>query len=52
VGKEFVVNKLISLCDKEAKMLLEDISLNKISSENLQEVNNEPYTHFRFWNKH
>jgi len=49
VGKEFIVNKLISLCDKEAKKLLEDRSLNKISNKNLQEVNNEPYTHFGFW---
>jgi hypothetical protein len=51
VGKEFIVNKLISLSDKEAKILLEDISLNKISNQNLQEVNNEPYTHFRLWNR-
>jgi hypothetical protein len=51
VGKEFLVNKLIALCEKEAKILLEDISLNKISNENLQEVISEPYTHFRLWNK-
>ena len=52
VGKEFILNKLISLCEKEAKKLIEDISLDKISNENLHEVKNEPYTHIRFWNRH
>lgn len=50
VGKEFLVNKLISECDKAANMLIDDISTNKITNENLQEINGEPYTHFRFWN--
>ncbi len=50
VGKEYLANKLISLCEKDATKLLRDIILNKVSNENLHEVNNEPYTHFRFWN--
>lgn len=49
-GKEYLANKLISLCDKEATKLLEEIMSNKISNENLHEVNDEPYTHFRLWN--
>lgn len=50
VGKEYLANKLISLCDKEATKLLEDIALNNVSNENLHKINDEPYTHFRFWN--
>lgn len=49
-GKEYLANKLISLCDKDATKLLEGIMQNKVSNENLHEVINEPYTHFRFWN--
>jgi hypothetical protein len=51
VGKEFLENQLISVCDKEAEMLLEAVSKGKFSDGNLQEMKNEPYTHFRFWNK-
>ena len=50
VGKEYLVNKLISLCENDATKLLEDIILNKVSDENLNKMDNEPYTHFRFWN--
>jgi hypothetical protein len=51
VGKEYLANKLISLCDKEATKLLESIMLNKVSNDNLREVFGEPYTHFRLWNR-
>lgn len=50
VGKEYLANKLISLYDKDATKLLEDIMLNKVTNENLHKVTNEPYTHFRLWN--
>jgi SEC-C motif-containing protein len=49
VGKEYLANKLISLCDKEATKLLESILSDKVTNDNLHQVSNEPYTHFRFW---
>jgi len=50
VGKrEFFVNHLIALCEDMAKSLLARI-LRESSSTNLEEVSNEPYTHFRVWN--
>ncbi|MDM8566189.1 SEC-C domain-containing protein [Candidatus Halobeggiatoa sp. HSG11] len=51
VGKEYLANMLISLCDKEATKLLENILSNKVTNDNLHEESNEPYTHFRFWNR-
>ncbi len=49
VGKEYIINKLISLCDKEARILLENILSNKVPNDNLNEVSDNPYTHFRLW---
>lgn len=51
IGKEYLANRLISLCDKEATKLLENILSNKVANDNLHEVSNESYTHFRFWNR-
>ncbi len=51
VGKrEYLVNRLIATSEKMAKFLLRNISQNKMSDAGLEEVSNEPYTHFRFWN--
>ena len=51
VGKtEFLVNRLIALCEDMAKSLLAQILLNEAADTHPGEVNNEPYTHFRLWN--
>ena len=49
-GREYLPNKLISLCDKEAKELINYIQANPEDTSNLMTVNNLPYTHFRMWN--
>lgn len=50
VGKgEFLVNHLISMSEDMAKSLLARILLNEDPDTNIQEVNNEPYTHFKMW---
>lgn len=50
VGKEYLANKLILLCENEVNKLLSEIILGKVANDNLQEVKNEPYTHIRIWN--
>jgi len=47
--KEFLVNHLISLSEDMAKSLLTRILLNEDPDTQMEEVNNEPYTHFRMW---
>jgi hypothetical protein len=48
--REYLVNALIATGEKMAKFLLKNISQNKVTDKGLNKVNNEPYTHFRFWN--
>jgi len=47
-GKEFVLNRIISLCDREAKKLLKKLEKH-ITNKDLQKVSDKPYTHFRSW---
>ncbi len=47
--KEFFLNYLISLCEDMAKSLLTRILLNEGANRQIEEVNNEPYTHFKMW---
>ena len=50
VGREeFLVNRLISLSEETAKSLLTRILLDEDPDSHIEEVNNEPYTHFRMW---
>jgi len=49
VKKETIPNKLIRVADKEASQLLDFIT-NNDTEKDLCVVENEPYTHFRFWN--
>lgn len=50
VGKEeFFVNHLIAMCDDMARKLLTRILTKEIANENLEEVSDQPYTHFRRW---
>lgn len=50
-GKEYILNKLISVCDKEASLLLNKIIKEKNNNSDLHQVNNKPFTHFRLWQK-
>lgn len=47
--KGHLVNWLISICDKEAKYLINDILKIQLSNQHLQEFKGEPYTHFGLW---
>lgn len=50
VGKrEFLANHLIALSENLATSLLTKILLNEDPETQLEEVNDEPYTHFRMW---
>lgn len=48
--EEFFINYLISISEDMAKSLLARILLNENSDTDLQEANNEPYSHIRIWN--
>ena len=48
-GKEYLPNKLIAVCDKEANTLIRHIQTNPENTSHLVKVSGEPYTHFRFW---
>lgn len=43
------VNHLIGICENLSKSVLTKILRNEVPSTHLEEVSNEPYTHFRFW---
>jgi len=47
--EEFFLNHLIALCENTAKSLLTNILLNEESGRHVEEVKNEPYTHFKIW---
>ncbi|MCK9391693.1 MAG: SEC-C domain-containing protein [Syntrophales bacterium] len=49
VKKENIPNKLIRVADKESSQLLDFIMHHDVGKD-LCVVENEPYTHFRFWN--
>lgn len=48
---EYLANKLISICDKEASGLIRYLQNNPTYDNNLEKVTGVPYTHFRLWNK-
>lgn len=48
-GKEFLLNKLISMCDKQASMFMDKIINCELPNKKLEQINNKPYTHFRLW---
>lgn len=51
IGKEYLPNILISLCDKEANKLIKYIQENDNDQSGLETAPDLPCTHFRFWNK-
>ncbi len=49
-GKEYLPNKLITVCDKEANKLIRQIQATPDNTADLQAMSDVPYTHFRLWN--
>ena len=47
-GKENIPNRLISLADTESRRLMKEL-IRSDDQENLHKVENEPYTHYRYW---
>ncbi len=49
IGRDQISNKLIALCDKESRRLLDYLAAVPDDDEGLDSVENRPYSYFRLW---